>query len=432
MVTVSFVIEKRSLGNNYPLIYMYIDGVMCSIINYPDKETFNSLADSININSEYCDVDLYGIRVYKTALSSREIVKNYLADRNDAVLYDMNQIIKFDEKTNVPSIDYNAMITYNDKHPNELLYPYAVLECVDKTEDKLPFIKGGKKYLNVTFVNPSLDKAYKNNEISGEDYLCGAPSFYAKNVQFDVQGTSSQGYPRRNYKGKFKKETNNSWVYTEGPLAGKEIGESNTYNGHNFKNYYMDNTFSESTFTWKADYMESSMTHNTGFASFVSGAYNHHPLEDYDDKIDVTNRRTTIYGFPMMVFQKTAKVDVNGEPIYEFIGRYNFNLDKGCNNVIGFKEKTKHPVLEGTFENDDGEIKPLDFEHVAECWELKHNQGGRVAFTKADFGETKTPPEKDPNKVMPLTVLEDFEYRYHFREDEIDDAIDLKGSYSGN
>jgi hypothetical protein len=404
IVTVSFVVEEMTATNPYPLIYMYIDGVMCSIIEY-DKtnESFKSDAAFININSDYCDVDLLNVRVYKAALSSSEIVQNYLADQNDAVLYDMNQIVVF--KNNIPTIDYTTMVTYNANHPDQLLYPYAVLECVDKTEDKLPYVKDGKKMVNVTFVNPALDKAYKDKLITDEDYLCGAPSFYAENIEFDVQGTSSQGYPRRNFKGKFKKKDNNSWVYTDGPLKGKEIGETNEHNGHEYKGFYMDNTYSETTFTWKADYMESSMTHNTGFASFVNTLYNHHPLEDYDDNIDVTNRRTTVYGFPMMVFQKTAKTNDKGEPIYEFVGRYNFNLDKGCNNVIGFEDKHAHPYVAGK-----------TFKNVAECWELKHNQGGRVAFTKANFAETDSSGK--------LTVLGDFEHRYHAEKDDIENAID--------
>ena len=421
IVTVSFVIEAKTANNAYPLIYMYIDGVMCSIIEY-DKtnESFKSEANAIIINSDYCDVDLLGIRVYKAGLSSSEIVQNYLADKNDAILYDMNQIVSYEN--GVPTIDYTTMITYNSNHLDQLLQPYAVLECVDKTEDKLPYVKGGKKRVNVTFVNPTLDRAWEEQMankdkqiITGEEYLCGAPSFYAENIEFDVQGTSSQGYPRRNFKGKFKKKDDNSWIYTNGPLKDKQIGSKNEFNGRDYKGFYMDNTYSETTFTWKADYMESSMTHNTGFASFVNTLYDYHPLKNYDSSIDTTNRRTTIYGFPMMVFQKTAKKNNKGEAIYEFVGRYNFNLDKGCNNVIGFEDETQHPYVEGTFE-EDGKIKPLDFAHVAECWELKHNQGGRVAFTKANFAET------DENGK--LTVLEDFEYRYNYDEDGIDHAID--------
>jgi hypothetical protein len=260
---------------------MYINGVLSSIINY-DKtsDSFSANVQNIVINSDFCDVDLYKVRVYTTALSSADIVHNYIADRSDAQLYDMNQIIQFNN--NIPSISYTKMKDYNAAHPSAPLLPYAVLECVDKTEDLLPFIKDGKRYVNVEFVNPALDYAYDNGLITGEQYIMGCPSYTATNIQFDVQGTSSQGYPRRNYKCKFKKETTgekaNDWYYTNGPLKGKEIGVDNEYNGVTYKNFYMDNHYSESTFTWKADYMESSMTHNTGFASFVKTLYSKHPL----------------------------------------------------------------------------------------------------------------------------------------------------------
>ena len=408
IVTVSFVAEKATATNQYPLLYMYINGVLSSIINY-DKtsDSFSANVQNIVINSDFCDVDLYKVRVYTTALSSADIVHNYIADRSDAQLYDMNQIIQFNN--NIPSISYTKMKDYNAAHASAPLLPYAVLECVDKNEDLLPFIKGGKRYVNVEFVNPALDYAYDNGLITGEQYIMGCPSYTATNIQFDVQGTSSQGYPRRNYKCKFKKETGdkaNDWYYTNGPLKGKEIGVDNEYNGVIYKNYYMDNHYSESTFTWKADYMESSMTHNTGFASFVKTLYSKHPLQDYDESIDVTDRRTTVYGFPMIVFQKKK------DGSYEFIGRYNYNLDKGCNNVIGFKEKIKHPVL------TDKKIS-----EVAECWELCNNQGGRTAFTITNFAETNSKGE--------LAVLDDFEVRYHNDADPIEEAIKLEKSFEG-
>lgn len=404
ILTVSFVAEKAAATNQYPLIYMYINGIMSSIINY-DKtsDSFASGVKTLVINSNYCDVDLYKVRIYQAALSSADVVHNYIADQNSAELYDMNQIIEF--KDNIPSISYTKMRDYNDAHPESPLQAYAVLECVDKTEDLLPYIKGGKKKVNVTFVNPSLDYAYKNKLITGAQYLMGCPSYTATNIEFDVQGTSSQGYPRRNYKGKFKKKDDNSWKYTDGPLAGKEIGEKNEYEGVEYKGFYMDNHYSETTFTWKADYMESSMTHNTGYASFVKTLYSKHPLQDYDPDIDVTDRRTTVYGFPMIVFQKKA------DGSYEFIGRYNYNLDKGCNNVIGFEDETAHPYVEGK-----------TFKDVAECWELLNNQGGRTSFTVTNFDEVD-----DEGK---LAVLNDFEYRYHVDEDDIDDALDKKNDFA--
>jgi len=101
----------------------------------------------------------------------------------------MNQIIEF--KNNIPTISYAKMRDYNAAHPEAPLQPYAVLECIDKKEDLLPYIKDGKKNVNVTFVNPALDYAYDNKLIDGTAYLLGCPSYEAKNIPFDVQGTSS-------------------------------------------------------------------------------------------------------------------------------------------------------------------------------------------------------------------------------------------------
>lgn len=413
IVTVSFVAQSKSEGGTYPLIYMYINGIMSSIVTYTSNESFASRADTLIINSDFCDVDLYNIRVYKTGLASNEVVQNYLADINSAELYDMNQVITF--KNGLPTVDYKKMCEYNEKHPDTPLQPYAVVEVVDgQKSDLLPYKKGIKKDLNVKFVNPSLDRAYALGDIDGHTYLCGAPSFEASAAEFDVQGTSSQGYPRRNYKGKFKKS--DTWTYSSGPLAGKSLLEGNEYDGVRYKGFYMDNTYSETTFTWKADYMESSMTHNTGYASFVNTLYDYHPLETYDKSIDVTNRRSTIYGFPMLVFQKKYAPDEDGNPVYEFVGRYNFNLDKGCNNVIGFNDDTKHPYIDGTYVNDDNETVPIDYAYVAECWELKNNQGNRTSFLYTNFDEVDSKGE--------LTIHGDFEYRYSYFEDPIDHAIE--------
>lgn len=141
------------------------------------------------------------------------------------------------------------------------------------------------------------------------------------------------------------------------------------------------------------------MTHNTGFASFVKTLYSKHPLNDYLSDYVMGDHRTTVYGFPMMVFQKYH----NGT--YEFIGRYNFNLDKGCNAVIDFENGSNHPFVSGK-----------KIEEVAECWELCNNQHTRCSFKEVNFAETK--------EDGTLTVLDDFEYRYNIDKDMIDAAIE--------
>jgi hypothetical protein len=43
----------------------------------------------------------------------------------------------------------------------------------------------------------------------------------------------------------------------------------------------MNDNIVEKTFTWKADYMDSSSCHNTGFASYAQILYWNHPLDYY-------------------------------------------------------------------------------------------------------------------------------------------------------
>lgn len=377
---------------NTRLLYIYLNGVMSGVTQYPVGDYFQANAKYVEFNSEYCDVDLYKIRVYQAELTSIDVVHNYIADLKNTLIYDQNQIVKYEN--GVPTIDYTAMVNYNENNPDNLLMPYMVIETTDPRDERLPYYKdsGDAWTVNVEFTNPSLDLAYKKGIVT-DDYNFKCPSFKAENVNLNVQGTSSQGYPRRNYKAKFKKSKN--WVYTNGPNKDAPI-----------KKFFMDNNFvGENAFTWKVDYMESSGTHNTGFTSFIKTLYTKHPLQDYISNYEEAKARyrTTIYGFPVMAFHKYT------DGTYEFIGRYNYNLDKGCDDTLGFTDEHPHPV------------SSLPFEEISECWEFSNNQGTRCSFKKVDFGET--------NEAGKLTVLDDFEYRYHFDGDAIEEAYDTFPSY---
>lgn len=464
VVNLTFVIDNNAAS--LPLMYIYLQGILSGIAKYGEADQFNSGANSIVFNSDYCDIDLYNVRIYKgVKLESADVVHNYIADRKDVKAYDANQITTF--KSGIPTIDFQKMISYNTSHPDETLIPYMVIESLD-SDNRLPFVKGGKKAVNIEFKNPALDYAYEKGYITGEEYLHGAPSFTysSKKKSLDVQGTSSQGYPRRNYKWKAKQE-DAKWRYTGGPIKGYPIYEYNKeqdkyvgheYNEVSYKKFFLDSDIGETTFCLKADYMESSGTHNTGYASYVSTLYSKHPLNDYFPKAVLPSSiRTTIYGFPIIVFQKT------GANTYEFVGRYNFNLDKGATDTCGFTYEADSFV-----KGEDGKFLPI--EEVAECWEIKNNQGERTSFTKVDFEETTDAyneieltsetfiPDTYYTKVVNataatesyilastydanqiyyakqsgvLSILEDFEYRYSAFEDEIDHAIDGTDEFAG-
>lgn len=405
-VHVSFVVEQQQANiTSTPLIYMYINGVNSGVATYnTDNDDFTCNADAIEINSNFCDIDLYKVRVYQTNLSAIQVVQNLIADYADPDMYDINMNI-VEYNNNIPTINYKLMREYNAQHPSVPLMPYAIIETLDD-KHMLPFVKdevGDGIVVNTEFHNPYLDYLYENKLISDDDYLHSCPSYRSEHGFLNVQGTSSQGYPRRNFKSKIKGESEQYGKCVNTYLNGPKKNET-------FKKWFMDSTIGANAFTWKADYMESSRTHNTGFASFVSTLYSKHPIKDYIKNADTTGLRTTVYGFPMMVFHKI------GADKYEFVGLYNYNLDKSCKDNFGFtfSQEGEHSWVK----NELGEY--LSYEEACECWELEHNQGGRCSFKSVPFDQTLDISGK---KNGLISIIEDYEVRYHFDKDSIENAI---------
>lgn len=414
LINCSIVIDKE-----YEMIYIYINGIMSKVVSCGIGSNFKINSSYLTFKSNACDIDLYKVRVYQIALNHADIVHNYIADQRDIAVYDANAITEEDDNGN-QTISLSAVQTYNKSHLTNPTMPYAILKVNDSSakNDLLPYVKGGKVKCDVTFINAPLDAAYANEELAvvaaaagmsvNDYYDMHAPSFKATQAEVDVQGTSSQGYPRRNYKLKFKKATN--FVMHQGPYENKEVTDDNNKAISKIK---LDDPIGENVVTWKADYMESSGTHNTGFTSFVKTLYTKHPLEDYYDSSTIDNfdyLRTTIYGFPMMVFQEHA------DGSYEFIGKYNFNYDKDCSNVTGMTYKAAHPIL-----------TDKTMEEVCECWELCNNKGTRCSFTQVDFDEiTGEVTDSETGEIYTdysLTVADDFEVRYHYYGDDIEDWL---------
>ena len=377
-----------------------------------------------------------------------DVIHNYLSDERNIDLYDENQLTDISDGTNLL---YSKLVEYNEQHPDSLSMPYAIWEITDndnntldpnnskhsELDDKLPYYKGNNRYCSVTFVNPSLDKAFTEGLITEDEYLAHCPSFYAENVDINVQGTSSQAYPRRNFKTKFKKAGNDrTWWYTHPKL-----------NNRTLKKWNMDNAdCATNKFTWKIDYMESSGTYNTGFANLVgSGVYAKHPLQYYFDEItgqQYSNYRTSVYGFPCLVFHKHSTPEDLTRPDdqqylnYEYIGRYNFNLDKSSNEYYGFEIEEEQPYINAPWvekiKNENKEvIDTINHDHpwfsqIAECWELRDNQGSWTSFKYPNPEARQTgfaTLAEDDTGV--LEVKKHFEPRYHKDSDNLEIAMDL-------
>ncbi len=326
-VRVAFVVEKRSENR---LIYCYINGIMSGTVQYPSDDDFAQTEPAdISIGSNDCTIDLYCIRVYDNDLTRHQILNNWIADTQvvEDMLsrYQRNQVYD----------DYGAIIAAN--LPSDL--PYLVLEAPE-----LPQYKGDKKTVSGRYVDP----------------VTPTRNFSFTGAQFDVQGTSSQYYERKNYKGKFK----NGFVMASGQTA---------------EDYQLrDDSIPVSTFCFKADVASSEGANNVELVRLYDAACVYKtPGQREDARV-----RQGIDGYPIVIFWTNTDT---GETV--FIGKYNWNNDKSTEEVFGFQE-------------DD------------ESWEVKNNTGDRVLYKSADYSGTDwlndfearfpdtDPPYEDPAQLQ--------------------------------
>ena len=282
-------------ANSDRLIKTYINGVLSGIVQYEGVSNFiqaNPVNITINPNQDGF-IDIYSIRVYNNALSNNDILNNYIADQNLA-----DKLVAFRQNDIFDSFGSVSYAKIKD------LIPVLIIE------GPLPAVKGDKQIVVCSYEDP----LNENN------------NFYYEGCSIDVQGTSSQYYPRKNYKIKFPQK----FSLYEGAVQ-------------------------EKSYTFKADFMESSHSHNTGAAKIISELSPANPKQIEGGP----GVRNSIYGFPIVIFHR----DSASTPL-EYYGVFNFNNDKKNNNTIG-----------------------LDDEHC-ESWEFKNNTSPLCLFNSDDFSDT--------------------------------------------
>lgn len=297
-VRISFAVEKRAENR---LIYCYINGVMSGTVQYPVDDDFAQTAPvDISIGSNDCTIDLYCIRVYDNDLTRHQMLNNWIADTQD-----VDTMLERYQHNNV--FDAYGQIVISQL-PKDL--PYLVLEGAE-----LPQYKGDKKTVSGYYVDP----------------LHPTKDFTFTGAQANVQGTSSQYYARKNYKIDFK----GGFTLADGTVA-----ENYTINA---------DAIPTNTYTFKADVASSEGANNVELVRLYNDACPYKtPPQAVDPKV-----RQGIDGFPIVMFWSNGASTV-------FLGKYNFNNDKGTPEVYGFAAGD-------------------------ESWEILNNTSSRVLFKSADF-----------------------------------------------
>ena len=294
---IAFVVQEKK-GNR--LMMLYVNGILCGAKQYASTDSLlQEEPTNIRITSESADVEVRNMRVYNRALGDDEELSNYMVDRPTSdemvVLFEKNQVMD-DEGTDVDIDKLRAM-------------GKSVMRIVG----------------DVNLVNQTNNKKF---EVPVDIYFYSA---YGKEYDFiiyqcglRIQGTSSTTYPRKNYRIYFSRSTKYG---TKLYVNGVEVAD--------FKYSFKPGARPIDIFCLKADFSDSSSTHNTGAVRIVNDIWKRcgwltPPQMAYKGNYDV---RIGVDGFPIDLFY-----DNNGTGENVYLGKYNFNNEKSGSGIIyGFE-----------------------------------------------------------------------------------------------
>ena len=287
----ALTILPDAYGNSgFNLCILYVNGVKNREFTYESNDYF-AHSGGIVIGSEYADVDIYGIRVYDSGLTSQGVMTNYinwLSDINEKTAAKANNDI-FD--SNGSEIDFE-----NTKDQfNVMVYDNTIPSMADQTS------RVGT--LEVFFY----DHPDWNVSIS--------------NVTAKGQGTSSMKYWIWNTRYQLDK-VNSVVTHADGTTSAKK---------------WQMTPFlpAGQKFTAKKNFASSMHSHKIGSVNSYDDLYREVGLLNEAMKTEkYANARVAVYQIPFVCFEK--QVNDEGETIYIFRGLYTFGPDKGDKYTFGF------------------------------------------------------------------------------------------------
>lgn len=338
-IRISLVINKKSGTTNKLLAFIYINGVISGAVNFASTDNFISNKEIKIASSADANINLKQLRFYNTALTSDQLLNNYILYRDNVEelvnLYDKNNIYAEDGysfSTDILSGQLPIMIITGD------------IPTLENTTDK-----------NLEIV---VDVDYVNLQDQSR-------SFKITNGILRPQGTSSMSYPKKNYRLYTQRRDDTILYDSNGKVVVDKL--------YSFK----ENAQPVNCWCMKADYAESSGTHNTGIARLWNDVLKNARIDnEYVCRTEAQKKalengytydvRTTVDGFPILMFYRlTADDDLI------FIGKYNFNNDKSTESVFGFKD-----------------IPGFDNTHM-QCWEVLNNGNHLALFQDVDNFDTE-------------------------------------------
>ena len=290
-IRMTFVIMPDAYGNSdFNLCILYINGKKNREFIYENNDYF-AHDGNIVIGSDYADIDIYGLRIYDSALTSPAVLRNYInwmiSTTDKAKISEENDVLD----SNGSEVDFeNTKDQYN-----VLVFDNTIPRMAD------PSARTGT--LEIYFS----DNPERNVTIS--------------NVQVKGQGTSSMKYYLWNTRYSIDKEKS-VITYADG-TTGKKTWQM------------VPSIPASAKFTAKKNYASSMQSHKMGSANSVHDLYRQLGLSNEAMRTEkYKDIRVSVYQLPFVCFEKSINED--GETVYTFMGEYTFGPDKGDKYCFGY------------------------------------------------------------------------------------------------
>ena len=355
---------------NTEMVYLYINGIMSGSVQRSASDSiYQSDPQFVTMGADGATLDVYLLRAYNTYLSDSQILDCYMIDQDSVddmfALYESNNVI-----------DDNGNVTV-DSVPDGMRY----IIITGRQDNGVPTVLQAA-------VNNDKDPKYDVDEM-----LCVVKGNQSLNFKcvggcIRLQGTSSLAYPIKNYRIYFKnasKVAGDLYLGCDEQGVGGELQEEAKYS---FRQAGTSNKAAAPVdcFCLKADFAESSSSHNTGMAKIVqnilTAAGELTPAQAHCSGEYGYDVRTTIDGEPCYLFYRGT---LDETP--QFLGKFNFNNDKSTEAVFGFCDIPGYHDQSWVADKFSG-VNPT------ECWEFLNNDYPMGMFLDDDFdtkGDDGTP-----------------------------------------
>ena len=301
-VRISIVIEDASVMSPTHILWIYVNGIASCAIQYPlQGENFaHENFMYLGADNGVATLDIYNIRVYNQALTSKQVVENWIADTQNPALKASRYA-----KNNI----YDA---WSGKITPESIEALGNLPYIIWDIDTLPQFKGNKRLGNVVYKDPlGKDRSFKSGDAT-----------------YNVQGTSSAGYPVKNIRIKYKQAKAEDFPTCD---FWWENGYENE-DGETIKKFPITvGGIGDNYFTYKVDYASSEGANNVELTKLYNDLSKELGILTPPQRKN-SQVRVGIDGFPIVAFHETA------DGARAFWTKANFNNDKDNEDVYGFAD----------------------------------------------------------------------------------------------